>query len=523
MKKFVVAALSALLAVSAVAAVPVFAADVQTYTLNDEFGIAPLARTFSQEIVREELNNELSGYSEYGYAAHLTSESGQRGYITYDVDGVVGAEVTALVAESNFGANHGWGVSLGVTDTPSNAPTNNINNIDLNNIYPMYLSKDGRPFLFYENRFWGYIADPKFSFIPSSSSSDPGTQLREFTVPDEVQGVYEEDGMTVVTPGFLYPMINLEYCTADSEEWIPMSLSTASGNYAITAAEFVGADKMYNVTVSIKNIPEDAVKVRIGANYIRETIKPSSSGDIEADIYTAFPRKPEESLFVTGVKLTLDTEYTGGYEEAEQTGIEADTSAATRYYAFGEQFDADGLVFYDVYNDSIREQNNDISAFMVDSSAFDPYQPGIYSIKVKKGNFETAYNVQVVKPSRLDLDTSALALTIEAGNTFSAEGLKVTAVSTVPQRGEISVELSDGQYTVDASAVKTDTAGTYQVVVTVGEGSDAVSTSFDVIVNGESGSGAGGCSGSVAGIAGGAGIAVVAAAAAVLILKRKHA
>ena len=63
MKKFAVAVLAALLTVSCIAAVPAAAADGQTYTLRDEFGAAPLARTLSENMERTELNSELSGYS----------------------------------------------------------------------------------------------------------------------------------------------------------------------------------------------------------------------------------------------------------------------------------------------------------------------------------------------------------------------------------------------------------------------------------------------------------------------------
>ncbi len=516
MKKIAFVMLFALLVTFTATTVPVFADEVQLYTLNDKFGLAPLSRSFSEEIVRDALNSELSVYSEYGYAARLTSDSTQRGYITYDVDGVTEAEVTAIVSESIFGSNHGWGVSLGVADNQSGS-------IDLKNIYPIYLSKDGKPFLFYENKFWGYIADPKYSFIPEGTPSNPSEQLRSFNVPNDVKGEVSEDGTTVISDGFLYPMINLEYCTGGAEEWTPMSLSVGSGNYEIIAAEFIGADKMYDVTVKIKNIPENATKVRIGANYIRKTLKPAYSEDYEDDVYISFPRRAEESLFITEVKLTLDSEYTGGYEETRQTGIAVDTSAVRRYYAFGEQFNDEGIVFYDVYNGGMKEQSTNPSVFNLDSSAFDSYAPGIFTVKIKKDTFETSYKVQVVKPSRLELDTTALKLSIESGEEFSASGLKVSAVSAVPQRGTISVVIPEGKYCIDASLLDSGVAGTYQVFVTVGEGANSIKASFDVTVNSssaESNENGGGYIGILIGVTG---VVIIAAVVVVIMLKRKKA
>lgn len=537
MKKLITIVLAAMLA-AATASVPVFAAETQTYILRDNFGAAPLARSFSQDMEITELNAELNAYSEYGFAAHLKSSATGREYIEYDVDGVTEAEVSVLAAESVFGANHGWGVSLGVAEKTTDNPVNNTGNINLNMISPIYLSEDGKPFLFYENNWWGYIAEPKYSFIPAPGSIDVANQLRQFTVPDEVQGVVAEDGFTILEAGYLYPMINLEYRTQADGEWIPMSLDSSC--YAITDAEFVGADKMYNVTVEITDIPADAISIRIGANYIRQTLKPSSETDKEPDVYTAFPRKVDESLFVTGVKLTLDTEYTGGFEELEQTGIEVDAADAMRYYAIGEEFSADGLKFLDVYNGGIKEENADTEQFTIDSSAFDAYAPNTYSIKVKKGDFEDSYNVRVEKPSELILDTSALDLSLEAGETFSVEGLTVKAKTNVPLRGEVETTVPEGKYSVNTESVDTSKAGTYEVTVTVGTGTNAVSASFDVTVIGETGSGntddntndtdntgntdetSGGCGGAVSAVWLAGGAALVGIFAVIAVKKRKN-
>ena len=531
MKKLITLVLAAMLAATA-ASVPVFAAEPDvTYTLRDKFGAAPLARSLSQNMVVGELGAELSQYSAYGFGAHLSAEATGREYIEYDVDGVIGAEISVLATESVFGAQHGWGISLGVTDDPANNPVNNVNNINTDMVYPMYLSEEGAPFLYFQNKWWGYIAGPtKYSFVPAPGSRDPQNEMRPFTVPEEVQGVIDEDGFTILEPGFLYPMINLEYRTEADGEWIPMSLDSSC--YAVTDAEFLGMDKMYGVTLEISDIPENAVSVRIGANYIRQTLKPSTEEDTEPDVYTPFPRKADESLFITDVKLTLDTEYTGGFEQLEQTGIEVDAGETKRYYAVGETFSADGLKFFDVYNGGIKEENADSEQYTVDAGTFDPYEPGTYSVKVKKDSFETEYNVRVEKPAELILDTSALTLSAQAGGEFSFEGLVVTAKTNVPLRGEVETVIPAEGYKIDDDAVDTSKAGTYSVTVTVGTGANAVSASFDVTVTGggntdetdktDETDGEGGCGGAVSAASIAGGTVLAGAFAAIAARKRKH-
>lgn len=499
MKRLLMTALAVCFMAAAVAVLPVreaknvSAETGQVYHLVDKFGAAPNARSFSEGMETTKLNSVLSEYSAYGIGAHLKSTSTGREYIEYDVDGVVEAEVTGIFAESNFGSFLHWdpidgkpntGVSMGVTTNPAYYPINNINNINLDMVYPIYLSKDGKPFIKYDTEWWGYIADPKYSFIPASSKSDPAQQLRAFTVPEEVLGVVDEETNEIVKPGYLYPMINLEYCVEGSEEWIPMSLDKK--NYSLTDAEYIeGGDKEYEVTVKIKNIPEDAVKIRIGADYIRQTLKPSSTGDIDPDVYIPYPRRFDESLFVTKVNLTLDTEYNGGFEELAETGISVDASNATRYFAFGEEFNSENVVFYNEYEGGIKEKAVDTSAFTIDASEFDPYKAGTYAIKVKRGDFVTQYNVRVEKPSELIVDTTALDLELGKGEKFSAEGLIVKAKTTLPGGATKEIVLPETAYTVDTSKLNVKKGGTYAVSVSVGEGENAVSTSFDVKVTGD--------------------------------------
>lgn len=522
MKKLILiftAALSVATMIVSAISVPFGVKAETSYTLRDDFGAAPLVRTMSDNMEQVELNEVHKPYTKYGMGVKLKTSSEGREYITYDLSGVKQAEISAIVKQSNFGANHGWGLSLGVTDNPENMPLNNTTNINLSNIYPIYLSTDGHPFIFTENRWWCYIAAEKYSFTPSTL--DVNNQLREFTVPDEVQGVIDEDGFTIVEKGFLYPMINLEYCVEGSDEWIPMV--SDSNNYRITAAEFLGGDKEYNVTVQIKNVPEGATKVRIGADYIRQTLKPSSSGDTEADVFEDFPVNYDEAIYLTGIKFTLSEVYDGGFETLEQSGIAVDASNAQNF-AYGEAFAVGDVKFYDVYGNGIREENFDIGSFTVDAGEYDAYTAGIYRIKVEKGDFEVSYYVEVFRPNELVLETSSLSLSLSEGSPLNTEALVVKARTNVgnvnsPDWREYVVPAD--KYTVDDSSVDYGQEGSYTVTVKVGKGADTVSTTFEVTVVSQSGGSKKGCFSSISfGLAAGAAFLSVGAFACAKKRKR---
>lgn len=511
-------------------------ADTVTYTLRDDFGAAPLCRELSDNMERVELSNAHKPYTKYGYGVHLTSAATGREYVTYDVEGVSAVEISAVVRQSNFGANHGWGLSLGVTDNPTDQPLNNINNIDLNNIFPIYLSAEGRPFIFTQNAWWGYLAAPKYSFAPSNL--DVTNMLRQFTVPDEVGGVIDTDGFTVLQAGYRYPMLNLEYQTADGEaqdEWIPMVHD--GGHYRITSATFIGGEKEYAVTVQVRNIPAEAKRVRVGTDYIRETLKPSSSGDTEADVYEAFPIAADEGIYVTGVKLTLTQAYEGGFEQLDQTGIAVDYADARRTFGFGETYSAEGLRYYDVYGEGVREESFDVDSFALDASAFRPYVAGIYSITVTKQDYDpVSFFVEVMRPGELTLSLDNVTRSVSESAPFSAEGLVVTArtnVGTVSAPVWKECVLPATAYEVDASAIDYTTAGDYTVTVSAGTGNAKASASFTVTVasgtnTGDSGATANspakkkcGCGSSAAATALPIGIACIGAGAAVLTRRKK--
>src|SRR5690606_14925510 len=149
---------------------------------------------------------------------------------------------------------------------------NNINNINLGQILPIYLSEDGIPFIKRNNQWMAYIegknlGQGKYSFAPSTTNISEN--LREFTVPLEVSDM-------------LYPMMNVEIykeVNPGSFEWVILP----SSNYQYKSVSYLGGEKEYLETIRVSNI-EDALKVRIGMNYIRQSLKPSTAGDIEPDI-----------------------------------------------------------------------------------------------------------------------------------------------------------------------------------------------------------------------------------------------
>lgn len=479
-KKIFIVAISLLFfALSANVGINVNAAE-QTYTLNDNFGAAPLIRTYSENIERASLSEEHKKYSKYGLAMKLLPSSQGREYITYDLNGVVSAEISAIIRQSNFGANHGWGYSLGVTDNPNDMPLNNVDNVNLNNISPIYLSEDGIPFIYTENKWWCYIASQKYSFVPSTT--DVVNELREFTVPEEVCGKIDENGFTILEKGFRYPMINFEYFDDENSVWTPMVLD--SKNYLITKVNFLGGEKYYNISVQIKNIPSNASKVRVGMDYIRQTLKPSSQDDIEADKYEKFPIPYDEAIYLTGVKLSINQAYNGGFEELEQTGITVDATKS-QSFAFGEEFTAEDLEIYDVFNGGINERNFDDTAYTITPENYDKYTVGIYKVNVTKGEYRAEYYVEVMRPNEIVVDTSNVNLKASKSSPIDLSQLIVKARTNVgnvnlPKWKEI--ELPADKYKVDISKINYNVAGKYQVTVTVGEGIDAVSTTFEVNV-----------------------------------------
>ncbi len=462
-------------------------ADVQTYTLNDNFGAAPLVRTTSENLERTSLSEEHKEYSKYGLAMKLTASSQGREYLTYNLTGVVSAEISAIIRQSDFGANHGWGYSLGVTDNPKDMPLNNVENVNLNNIYPIYLSNDGVPFIYTENKWWCYIAGEKYSFVPSTTDVTNG--LREFTVPEEVGGKIAEDGFSILEKGFRTPMINLEYYDDDNDQWVPMILD--SRNYLITKVDFLGGEKYYNITVQIKNIPSESSKVRVGVDYIRKTLKPSTENDIEPDIYEKFPISYDEAIYLTNVKFSINQVYNGGFEELEQTGISVIATEA-QSFAFGEDFSIEDLQLYDVYNGGINERNFDDTSFTITPEDYDKYCVGIYKVNVSKGEYTTEYYVEVLRPNEIVVDTSKVNLELSKNTQLDLSELKVKARTNIgnvnsPKWKEF--EVPTDKFVVDDSAINYKASGKYEVVVTVGEGIDAVSTTFEVNVAKSSGCG----------------------------------
>ena len=469
----------------------VFGAE-KTYTLVDNFGRAPLVRSITDDAEIVSLSDEHKDYSKYGRAVTLKSTSGSREYVTYDVESVIGAEISAIIRQSDFGSNHGWGYSLGVTNEIQDQPLNNIENINLQNVFPIYLSSDGIPFIYAQNKWWCYIAGVKYSFVPSDTNVTEG--LRPFTVPDVVKGEIDEDGFTVIEKGYRYPMINLEYYDTEKDVWTAM-VSDAT-NYRIKNAEYIGGEKYYYVTVTISNVPETASKIRVGMDYIRKTLKASSAGDTDPDVYESFPIPFNEAIYLTNVKLTMKNAYAGEWESLEQTGIRVDASA-NQIFAYGEDFTSEEVVFYDVYNGGIDEANYDTDDFTLTVNGYDKYNAGIYEVNVKKGDYQTKYYVEVLRPDELILDLSGVTLNVSKGSPFDVSEITVAKARTNvgsrkdPVWKEYNVPVNS--LSIDVSEIDYDKAGEYNVIVKVGSGVDTVSTSFTVKVITEETTGNGGC------------------------------
>lgn len=469
---------------------PVKARAATTYTVRDDFGRIPSMRDESEHLERVGLSDEHKPYTKYGYGMHLDAESTGREYLSYELTGVKTVEVSAIIRQSNFGAKHGWGVSLGVTDDPLNNPLNNVNNINLNSIYPIYLSEDGIPFIYFkdQNSWWCYTEGMgKYSFAPPTENV--AENLRAYTVPDEVQGVIDQNGFTILKEGWRYPMINLEYKTSAQGEWEALPLK--STNYRITKAEYIGGEKEYAITVQMDGIPEEAVSVRIGADYIRKTLKPATATDSAPDVYVDFPIPHDEGIYLTGVKFSLGSPYTVEYEPDELTGISV--SDGKLYFGYGEEFSHADRTFYEKYASGIEEET-DKSFCTVSTNGFDPFQPSTYKITVQKGTDSADYYVEVMRATELKIEYSGNT-TVSKKSPFDENKLKVIArtnTGTVKNPCWVEVELPKDRYEVDASAIRYGKGGKYAVAVKTGTGMDTVSGTLTVKVGAK-----GGCSSNV--------------------------
>src|SRR5690606_487185 len=125
-----------------------FSLAAEDNVLVDDIGIAPNVRSYDDSKINfVELSDAHKQYTTYGFGFKLDQSSQGREYITYDVEGVNAVEMSVIVNQSTFASYHGWGMSLGVSDNPAEMPGNNINNINLGQILPIYLSEDGIPFI----------------------------------------------------------------------------------------------------------------------------------------------------------------------------------------------------------------------------------------------------------------------------------------------------------------------------------------------------------------------------------------
>lgn len=167
--------------------------------------------------------------------------------------------------------------------------------------------------------------------------------------------------------------------------------------------------------------------------------------------------------------------------EVTLASLSLDTAEVKVAYEVGEAFTAQGLKVSAVYSDESTKQ---LAASDYTLTPPDLTSVGSKEVKISYTEEETtvtaSYNVTVsekgtVTPpqsSLLELDLSGVQLEYSAGETFSAEGLKV-----IYKGGESDTELSQGDYTLSAPTF--EGAGVY--TVTIGYEEQTVSYTVAVI------------------------------------------
>ena len=167
-----------------------------------------------------------------------------------------------------------------------------------------------------------------------------------------------------------------------------------------------------------------------------------------------------------------------GCGDKEVQSISIDTTNLTLQINEGEQFDFSNLKVVAHYLK--KDLDIDLSEVTIDTSLVDTTKAGEYSVTVKYGDFEEFFKVKVVAVVRLtdiEVDTSACVLNIKEGESLDLSKIKVKAVYSNGNKEELAANA----YTLDQSAVKLDTAGTYSVKVTY----QGIEKSFNVTITKE--------------------------------------
>ena len=183
---------------------------------------------------------------------------------------------------------------------------------------------------------------------------------------------------------------------------------------------------------------------------------------------------------LNGTFITTNYNVTVGERPAPVVvGITLNTDNAKTVFAWGEEFDATGLVVLkqmDYGNPVVAEE----SEYAINSGAFDKNTAGDYEITITLNNtkFREVYTVTVSAPVPVVENWSLNIATVKQnfvwGEEFDASGLVVVKEMNI---GTVNAESSE--YTIDSSEYVATTAGEYTIYVTC---SDDTKLSYKVTV-----------------------------------------
>ena len=435
-------------------------ADYQ-YVVVDDFGQSLDIRSLSENTQRVTLNNFRKPYSDSGIAVSLKNNTSERGYITYETNKAKEVDVSFVINQSTISGHHGWGISLGVTEIPGNNPLCNVDYINLNRCWMIYLSYDGIPFIHHEENGWMVYSATKYSFMPY---------------------IYGEDKIPQEVVDKKYPMFEVE--VYQNDEWVVLDNSMD----CITNIQYLGGDKEYNETITIQ-LPDEAYeKFRIGFNYIRKTAECPSDADRlpDTESYVTFPIGYSSAIAVTKVEIKSDEEIPVVKTEGTRTSLKV-ASDKTEFY-FGEQFSTNNIEIKEVYTDETGvgyTVDTDRTDYTIDSTQFNSTTAGIYMITVTLDDVSGQYAVEVLKPNELRVEAGG---EIEYNNGAIDENkLTVyarTNMGTQKNPDWKEVQLQKSMYTIDLSKVNKDVNGTYEGIVKMLVDRTTVTGKFDVVVKG---------------------------------------
>lgn len=161
------------------------------------------------------------------------------------------------------------------------------------------------------------------------------------------------------------------------------------------------------------------------------------------------------------------------------SGVRLDTAKAKLTYNFGDELDLSGLAVYAVYSDTSEKLLSE-SDYAV--SGFDSQKIGTEALTVTYLTYSAVYRIEIVRiVTALELDTSAVKIHYNAGQTFTSQGLKVYARYKDGGRSdEIANDVVLGGYAIFLNGFDSNRPGTYQIQVVYGD----VTATYKVDVGG---------------------------------------